>query len=73
MVKRALEIDAETGMDSWKKALVKEMGNIEPCMRLLAEGEQVPPGYQFIHMHIVFDIKMDFMQKVHFVANGSTN
>ena len=48
------------------------MGNIEPCMDVLAEGAQPPPGFQFIHTHIVFDIKMDFTRKVRFVANGST-
>ena len=71
-VKRALEIDAETGTDFWRKALLKEMGNIEPCMDMLAEGAQPPPGFQFIHTHIVFDIKMDFTRKVRFVANSST-
>ena len=71
-VKRALEIDEETGTTLWHDALRKEMGNIEPCMKVLGDGEQPPPGHQFIHTHIVFDIKMDFTRRARFVANGST-
>ena len=71
-VKRALEIDEETGTTFWRDALHKEMGNIEPCMKVLGEGEQPLPGHQFIHTHIVFGIKMDFTRKARFVANGST-
>ena len=50
----------------------KKMGNIEPCMKVLGGGEQPLPGHQFIHTHIVFNIKMDFTRKARFVANGST-
>ena len=71
-VKRALEIDKETGTEFWRKALIKEMGNIEPCIDLIAEGQQPPPGYLEIRTNIVFDIKMDFMRKARFVADGST-
>ena len=71
-VKRALEIDEETGTTFWHDALRKEMGNIEPCMKVLCEGEQPLPGHQFIHTHIVFDIKMNFTRKARFVTNGST-
>ena len=41
----------------------KKMGNIEPCMKVLGGGEQPLPGHQFIHTHIVFDIKMDLPGK----------
>ena len=40
-------------------------------MDVLAEGAHRPPGFQFIHTHIVFNIKMDFTRKARFVANGS--
>ena len=71
-VKRALEIDEETGTTFRCDALHKEMGNIEPCMKVLGEGEQPLPLHQFIHTHIVFDIKMDSTRKTRFVVNGST-
>ena len=41
-------------------------------MKVLGDGEQPPPGHQFIHTHIAFDIKMDFTRRARFVANGST-
>ena len=65
-------MDEETGTTFWCDVLHKEMGNIEPCMKVLGEGEQPLPGHQFITTHFVFDIKMDFTWKARFVANGST-
>lgn len=69
-VKRALEIDQETGTTFWRDALMKEMKNIHPVMRFLELGEQAPVGYQRIPCHIIFDVKMDFTRKARFVAGG---
>ena len=71
-VKRALEIDRTSGTDFWRQAIIKEMGNINPCINLIPEGKDPPPGYEFIRTNIVFGIKMDFTQKARFVADGST-
>ena len=43
-VKRALEIDAETGTTFWRDALAKEMKNVGVAFNILEEGESVPPG-----------------------------
>ena len=71
-VKRALEIDRTMGTDFWCQAIIKEMGNIDPCIDLIPEGKDPPPGYEFICTNIVFDIKMDFTRKARFMADGST-
>ena len=38
------------------------------------EGEKkdIPPGYQFVNFHMIFDMKMGerFRQKAHMVAGG---
>ena len=36
------------------------------------EKEDIPPGYQFINCHMIFDIKMveGFRRKAHMVAGG---
>jgi hypothetical protein len=36
----------------------------------LPEGDRAPVGYKQIPCHIIFDVKMDFTCKVHFVAGG---
>ena len=71
-VKHALEINRTTGTDFWRQAIIKEMGNIDPCIDLIPEGKDPPPGYEFSCTNIVFDIKMDFTRKARFVADGST-
>ena len=70
-VKHALEIDHTTGTDFWRQAIIKEMGSIDPCIDLIPEGKDPPPGYEFIRTNIVFDIKMDFTWKARFMADGS--
>ena len=62
-VKQALELDKETGTDFWKNTLIKEVGNLEPCILVVQEVKVPPPGYTKIRTHIVFDIKMDFTRK----------
>lgn len=69
-VKRALEIDEETGTTLWRDAIRKEMKGVEPAFDILDEGARPPPGYQRIPVHIVFDVKMDFTRKARLVAGG---
>jgi len=37
---------------------------------LLLERGAPPPGHQFIKLHMIFDIKMDFTRKARLVAGG---
>ena len=60
------------GTDFWRQAIIKEMGNIDPCIDIIPEGKDPPPGYKFIRTNIVFDIKMDFTRKARFMDDGST-
>ena len=69
-VKRALEIDAETGTTYWRDAIRKEMATISPVIDILDENASAPVGYQCIPCHMVFDVKMDFTRKARFVAGG---
>lgn len=69
-VKRALEIDLETGTKFWENALKKEMKTVDPAFEILDEGATAPVGYQKIPCHIVFDIKMDLTRKCRYVAGG---
>ena len=69
-IKRALEIDKETGTDFCEKAILKEMKHVRPAFRVLDDGEIVPVGSQWIPCHMVFDVKVDFTCKARFVAGG---
>ncbi len=71
-VKRALEIDKETGTTFWEEAIKKEMGVVMVAFDILPEGKKPPPGYSFIGCHMVFDVKQGTLQrKARFVADGS--
>lgn len=69
-VKEALQMDAASGTDLWRKAIELEMKNVMPAFKFLEDAERVPIGYQRINCHMIFDIKMDFTRKARFVAGG---
>jgi hypothetical protein len=68
-VKRALEIDQETGTDHWTVALAKEK-NRWPVFEFRKAGESAPVGSTHIDITVVFDIKMDFSRKARICARG---
>ncbi len=67
---RAYEIDKETGPTFWTKAIEKEMYHVKPEFDILKKGAKPPPASKWIPCHLIFDIKMDFTCKSHFVAGG---
>jgi hypothetical protein len=69
-VKRALEIDQETGTDLWRKAIEKEMHHVLCAFEILDEDAPEPRMSKRIPCHMIFDIKMDFTRKARFVAGG---
>ena len=74
-VKEAKELDQQNGNTLWWDAILKEMANVRIAFELF-EGEEkdIPPGYQQVKCHIVFDIKMgeNFRRKARMVAGGHT-
>ena len=78
-VKEALEINCITNTDFWRKAINKEMSKVKVAWAVhdghtpqqIQEGKASDfVGCQEIGCHMVFDIKMDFTRKAHFVAGG---
>ena len=69
-MKRALEIDQETGTHFWRDAIRKEMKAIKDIFKHLEDGQKPPPGYNELTCHIIFDIKPDFTRKARYVADG---
>ena len=77
----ALHIDKITGTDFWRKAINKEMSNINIAWKV--DDEHTPNearaatatvfvGFQEIGCHLIFYAKMDFTQKARFVSGGHT-
>jgi hypothetical protein len=46
------------------------MTNNKMAFQFLDEDQEVPIGYKWIKCHLIFDIKMDLMQKARFFAGG---
>jgi hypothetical protein len=58
-VAEAYELDRRNGDTKWADAIAKEMKNVRVAFRILPDGERAPQNYQFVHCHMIFDVKMD--------------
>ena len=74
-VQEAKIIDKQNGDTLWWDSICKEMANVRVAFEEF-EGDkiQLPPGYQEVGCHTIFDIKMgeNFRQKARTVAGGHT-
>ena len=73
-VEQALAFDRENGDTKWWDAICKEMKNVRPaCEKWERKESELPPGFQKIKCHFIFDIKMaeNFRRKARLVANGN--
>jgi Reverse transcriptase (RNA-dependent DNA polymerase) len=70
-VEEAFAIDKDNGDNRWAESIQKEMNNVRVAFNILEEGKEVPPGYQYMKCHLVFDVKFDgFKFKSRMVAGG---
>jgi hypothetical protein len=72
-VEEAISFDKENGNNLWWEAICKEMKNVRPAFEVWEkEISEIPPGYQKITCHMIFDVKMgeNFRRKARFVADG---
>jgi hypothetical protein len=66
-----VRLDKENDNTIWSDAVRKEMKNARIAFKILNGKESVPPNYQEIRCHMIFDVKMeDFRRKAPFVAGG---
>jgi hypothetical protein len=52
------------------KAIEKEMKHVTPAFEILEPGQEALIGSKRIPCHMIFEVKMDFTRKAHFVAGG---
>jgi hypothetical protein len=63
----------EIGNTIWQDATRKEMNNVRIAFKILNSEEAIPPTYQEIRCHMIFDVKMeDFLRNAQLVAGGHT-
>jgi hypothetical protein len=69
----AVKLDEENGNTLWQDAIRKEMNNVRIAFKVLNGEEAIPPTYQEIRCHMIFDVNMeDFRREAWFVAGGHT-
>jgi hypothetical protein len=69
----AVKLDEGNDNTLWQDAISKEMNNVRIAFKVLNGEEAIPPTYQEIRCHMIFDVKMeDFRRKARFVAGGHT-
>ena len=72
-IKQAIEFDRENGNKLWSEAVCQETNNICPTFEHWEKLEgDIPPGYQDIKCHLIFDINMGekFCRNSRFVVGG---
>jgi hypothetical protein len=68
-----VKLDEENGNTLWQDAIRKEMNNVRIAFKVLNGEEDIPPTYQEIRCHMIFDVKMeDFRRKARLMAGGHT-
>jgi hypothetical protein len=68
-----VRLDKENDNTIWHNAVRKEMKNFQIAFKMLNGDESVPPTYQEIRCHMIFDVEMDdFHRNPRFVAGGHT-
>jgi hypothetical protein len=68
-----VKLDIENDNNLWQDAVRKERKNVRIAFKILNGEKSVPPTYQEIRCHMIFDVKMkDFRHNTRFVAGGHT-
>jgi hypothetical protein len=66
-------LDKENGNTLWQDTVRKEMKNFRIAFQILNGDEAVPPTYQEICCHMIFDVNMDdFCRNAQFIVRGHT-
>ena len=71
-VAHAYELDRQNGNTLWGDAIAMEMKNVKVAFKVLPDEEEIPPGYQQMTCHMIFDVKFGegFRRKARMVAGG---
>jgi hypothetical protein len=69
--KDCVRMDKENGNTHWQDAIQKEMTKVRVPFTTLSNNEQVPPTFQQMCCHMVYDVKTEnFQRKARLVTGG---
>jgi len=70
-VEHAYRIDRANGNNLWREAVEQEMKNVRVAFKIV-DDDGVPPGYQQMTCHMIFDVKLGegFRRKCRMVGGG---
>ena len=54
-----IHLDQQNGNILWQDAVQEEMTKVRVAFQILNDGELIPPTYQMIHCHMVYDVKIE--------------
>jgi hypothetical protein len=54
-----VKLDEENGNTLWQDAIRKEMNNVHIAFKVLNDEDDIPPTYQEIRYHMMFDVRME--------------
>ena len=57
-----MRLDEKNGNHMFKDGIAKEINAVMIAFTILDEGDKPPPTYQEIRCHIIFGIKMEYLQ-----------
>jgi hypothetical protein len=69
-VEDALQLDKINGDAQWYDAMIKEMQNVRVAFDIKDHATKPPPGYEYVDLMMVYDIKMDYTWKARLCARG---
>ena len=53
-----IRIDTANGNTLWQDAIAAEIKAVRVAFKIKHGEDKVPPGYQYIRCHMIFDVKM---------------
>ena len=65
-----MELDKQNGNNYWMEAIQKEMNAVRVAFEIEGKGDKPPPGYKFVDMMLIMDVKIDFTRRVRLVSRG---
>ena len=63
-------MDTFNGNKLWADSRKLEMSNVGVTFEILRPGDRSPPGWKKASGHLIYDVKMDFTQKIRWVKDG---
>jgi hypothetical protein len=68
----AVTLEKANGDTQWQDTVREEMTKVRVAFKILEDGVVVPPTYQQIRCHLIFDLKIENFRRKAFVAGGHT-